>query len=1022
MIILPPVLSFVVNQESFAADDNSSSIMKSELSPEGDNSSNFIMNHESFVGQVYSTDNREGPILFLNPINNVVSGGPFTVSGLLLDEKGNGINGEEIKFQGDGFVLPNVITSGITFDSSGTSKEIEIAVCQCGSDDEFQRNLDPDADNKYLRLYEGGRIEFPEKTRGATLVLQDIGTSQVRVTVTNDEDGSFTTTGDRQTFFAQSEGMAPNFAVFRVSPIGSFVKEIQVDAVDNGDYMGISSMTTIDFGGSPQVQHVIDFEEFDVGPKGTVFFVNDGFFFSTGRALADEEGTVRKVKAQLVVPALSAQLDEVTTISSEEREYTVTVATATDLGSGGESSTIYDYTGSDYSTSPSCAQDSDSDGLCNDWETTGVTFTKGDGTQGTLSLCFTDAYADAWNVPPWNIPPPSQPICPRVDHKDVFVEIDFQEDHQLSSDAIKDVIRAFGQGFGNPTITNAGPDAFGRTAGITLHVVQSEQIIDHQLEYVYAWKDPTTAAGEPHDENNFNDFAFLKKEKFGTGAGPFGIDNIPDNQRNAAVNGVGPVSSDVTSNNTLGGSDNTVQFRVHDSDSGLSNLTITTFDSVKGTLVITTTVVFSADPDGTGTVTGAVTVTGDPALNISNPTASVVATASKARQVTIKIPFATATAATDKALTNITVTLTSSSSPSSTVSVSSLKSPEPVVTTEILDKLAWVYRYGMSVHSYNNSCSPSGLGEVAGNDFIVSLGCNFDELNNPASHPDPNPADLNKYSVGSREEQAGTLMHELGHTLGLYHGAPKKVGGTSTPSSDYNANCKPNYPSVMTYARQFPTYWGFTGADKQMWREQGLDYSRQIVTPQLKEGTSPYLDENVGLSIDTTNIYTQGQTVVWGSPDGTLKIAKGAASPSSKDWEYNGNLQTGVLENVNNLNISGCTGYGSTLNGFNDWSNLLYSSFRTDAASYDGVYASPLALPQEISPKIHKQMQIQALIFLPKVIPPWIWVLIAIIILGIILAVVLIRQYGLMWWTWLIIAIIILAIIVVVWVLILTFS
>ena len=46
--------------------------------------------------------------------------------------------------------------------------------------------------------------------------------------------------------------------------------------------------------------------------------------------------------------------------------------------------------------------------------------------------------------------------------------------------------------------------------------------------------------------------------------------------------------------------------------------------------------------------------------------------------------------------------------------------------------------------------------------------------------------------VGSRSEQAGTFMHELGHNLGLRHG-----GGDNT-------NCKPHHLSVMNYAYQFP--------------------------------------------------------------------------------------------------------------------------------------------------------------------------------------------------------------------------
>jgi len=75
----------------------------------------------------------------------------------------------------------------------------------------------------------------------------------------------------------------------------------------------------------------------------------------------------------------------------------------------------------------------------------------------------------------------------------------------------------------------------------------------------------------------------------------------------------------------------------------------------------------------------------------------------------------------------------------------------------------------------------SGMAEVSGNDFIVSLGHVINEVGNP---PD-------RFNIG------GTFMHELGHNLGLRHG-----GGFDSTAEDV-PNYKPNYLSVMNYSYQF---------------------------------------------------------------------------------------------------------------------------------------------------------------------------------------------------------------------------
>ncbi len=99
----------------------------------------------------------------------------------------------------------------------------------------------------------------------------------------------------------------------------------------------------------------------------------------------------------------------------------------------------------------------------------------------------------------------------------------------------------------------------------------------------------------------------------------------------------------------------------------------------------------------------------------------------------------------------------------------------------------------------------SGIAEVSGNDFVVSLGSKFQDLEH-------DPSFLN---VGT------TFMHELGHNLGLRHGGgidtPCATVGDACPHGGFctqtevgnyclqgeEINAKPNYLSVMNYRYQF---------------------------------------------------------------------------------------------------------------------------------------------------------------------------------------------------------------------------
>jgi hypothetical protein len=73
-----------------------------------------------------------------------------------------------------------------------------------------------------------------------------------------------------------------------------------------------------------------------------------------------------------------------------------------------------------------------------------------------------------------------------------------------------------------------------------------------------------------------------------------------------------------------------------------------------------------------------------------------------------------------------------------------------------------VFRYALSVDWIAPSMRASGhTRDIGASDLIISLGALC-----PVSAPCP----------GTETEQAGTLMHELGHALGLRHGGQDDIG------------------------------------------------------------------------------------------------------------------------------------------------------------------------------------------------------------------------------------------------------
>jgi hypothetical protein len=257
---------------------------------------------------------------------------------------------------------------------------------------------------------------------------------------------------------------------------------------------------------------------------------------------------------------------------------------------------------------------------------------------------------------------------------------------------------------------------------------------------------------------------------------------------------------------------------------------------------------------------------------------------------------------------------------------------------------------------YGGPTSSSGHSDLGGADTEVTFGLwpADDPANCQADPSQPltaqNPTYCNN-QLGGVLQEAGTLMHEMGHTLTLTHGGTYYDDPAHPSVPTYELNCKSNDLSVMSYlfqVRGFP--------------DGGIDYSRQIFSPlselTLSEAAGIGLDSGGNPALHFTRWYappnaldiklqnaTGGRFAKFhcdGTPvtDGAQMVrVDGSTFSSPIDWDndFSSNAPEPPWQDIN-FNGSTANSPDAPFRGFNDWMNvdLLQTGARENALGFSG--------------------------------------------------------------------------------------
>jgi len=204
--------------------------------------------------------------------------------------------------------------------------------------------------------------------------------------------------------------------------------------------------------------------------------------------------------------------------------------------------------------------------------------------------------------------------------------------------------------------------------------------------------------------------------------------------------------------------------------------------------------------------------------------------------------------------------------------------------------------------------SGSGYSDIGGADSLITLG-------------------LWGADGQTLNTQAGTFTHELGHSLALAHGGYYfDTPGSYVPTVE--ANCKPNYQSVMNYLFQVDLL-GPNG---------GLDYSNQQLIPLNEQAVA-----GVNQLTATGGQASTYSTTEWYAPSTPF----GIGTPATRHCDGSPLLQsdpqmfrldgaTSGLTWSNNQDVNFNGRIDSSLRGFNDWAAIDFRQIGATGSDVTG--------------------------------------------------------------------------------------